>query len=178
MDTDRRFMQEALDRAQQAEEVGEVPVGAIVVRDGEIIAEGFNRRETWQDPTAHAELIAVRRAADEIGSWRLCECTVYVTLEPCPMCAGMLVNSRVDRVVFGASDPKAGAVRSLFALTEDPRLNHCVDVRQGVLADDCGDILTNFFRSIRQKRRQESENEETDVESSSVRRGGRVDEGA
>ena len=157
MDQDRRFMQEALDRARQAEEVGEVPVGAVVVCDGEVVAEGFNRRETWQDPTAHAELIAVRRASEALGSWRLTDCTVYVTLEPCPMCAGMLVNSRVGRVVFGARDPKAGAVRSLFALVEDPRLNHRIEVKEGVLAAECGSMLTEFFRNIRKARRQEQE---------------------
>jgi len=154
MDVDKRFMREALKRAHEAAEAGEVPVGAIVVRDGEIIAEGFNRRESWQDPTAHAELIAVRRAAKETGSWRLCECTVYITLEPCPMCAGMLVNSRVDRVVFGAKDPKAGAMRSLYALGEDPRLNHRIDVKEGVLGEECGAVLTEFFRAIRQARRE------------------------
>ena len=152
MDVDTRFMKDALDQAQRAADNGEVPVGAIVVLDGEIIAEGFNRRETWQDPTGHAELIAVRRAAESLDSWRLCDCTVYVTLEPCPMCAGMLVNARVDRVVFGARDPKAGAVRSLFALAEDPRLNHELEVREGVLADECGEILTEFFRAIRRRR--------------------------
>ncbi len=174
MDDDHHYMSEALKRARQAADEGEVPVGAIVVCDGEIIADGFNRRETWQDPTAHAELIAVRRAAEELGSWRLCDCTVYVTLEPCPMCAGMLVNARVDRLVFGASDPKAGAVRSLFALSEDPRLNHRLEVRQGVKADECGEILTNFFRAIRKARR--SDDDEHDERP--LRRGGRVDEGA
>ncbi len=168
MDDDKRFMQRALEIARRAEAHGEVPVGAVVVLNQEIIAEGFNRRETWQDPTAHAELIAMRRAADEIGSWRLEECTVYVTLEPCPMCAGTLVNARVDRVVFGAEDPKAGALRSLYALAEDPRLNHRLEVRGGVMADECGEIITEFFRAIRrrrkQKRRQDSEDEEsTDV---------------
>ena len=156
MNQDDHFMEQALLRAQRAAEDGEVPVGAVVVCDGEIIAEGFNRRESWQDPTAHAELIAVRRAAEELGSWRLCGCTVYVTLEPCPMCAGMLVNARVDRLVFGASDPKAGAVRSLFALADDPRLNHRMEVRQGVMGDACGQVLTDFFRAIRRARKMDS----------------------
>ncbi len=165
MDVDRKFMLEALKQADKAAQCGEVPVGSVVVFEGEIIASGFNRRESWQDPTAHAELIAVRRAAEELGSWRLCDCTVYVTLEPCPMCAGMLVNSRVDRLVFGARDPKAGAVRSLFALTEDPRLNHAVDVREGVLSEECGDKLTTFFRSIRRARKaQQSSSDDNDVE--------------
>ena len=178
MDADHKFMREALNRAEEAAEQGEVPVGSVVVYDGEIIASGFNRRESWQDPTAHAELIAVRRAAEELGSWRLCDCTVYVTLEPCPMCAGMLVNSRVDRLVFGARDPKAGAVRSLFALTEDPRLNHTVDVREGVLGEECGDRLTRFFRSIRRARKAQKSSTDDDDEGDDLRRGGRVDEGA
>ena len=168
MSVDKEFMREAIMRAHQAAECGEVPVGAVVVHQGEIIAEGFNRRESWQDPTAHAELIAVRRAAEKIGSWRLCECTVYVTLEPCPMCAGMLVNARVPRLVYGARDPKAGAIRSLYAIGEDPRLNHALDVQEGVLGDECGELLTEFFRSIRLAKKAEKE----------LRRGGRVDEGA
>lgn len=168
MDVDQQFMREAIHRAEMAAQEGEVPVGAIVVLDGEIIAEGFNRRETWQDPTAHAELIAVRRASEKIGSWRLCDCTVYVTLEPCPMCAGMLINARVPRLVYGARDPKAGAIRSLYALGEDPRLNHRMEVCEGVLGDECGELLTEFFRSIRQARKAEKE----------ARRGGRVVEGA
>ncbi len=160
-------MERALELAAEAAALGEVPVGAVVVRDGEVVAEGFNRRETWQDPTAHAELIAVRRAAEKIGSWRLCECTVYVTLEPCPMCAGMLVNARVDRVVYGARDPKAGAIRSLYALGEDPRLNHRLEIKEGVLGEECGGVLTEFFRSLREAQKAKREG-----------RGGRVDEGA
>ncbi len=166
MDDDKRFMREALKLARRAEAHGEVPVGAIVVRDGEIVAEGLNRRESWQDPTAHAELVAMRRAAEELGSWRLEDCTVYVTLEPCPMCAGTLVNARVDRVVYGADDPKAGAVRSLFALAEDPRLNHRLEVRAGVLGEECGEILTQFFRSIRRRRKEERIRVEADEEES------------
>ena len=162
MDDDHRYMNRALELAQEAADVGEVPVGAVVVHGGEIIAEAFNRRESWQEPTAHAELIAVERAAEHLGSWRLEECTVYVTLEPCPMCAGMLVNARVDRLVFGASDPKAGAVRSLFALVEDPRLNHRMEVRSGVMSDPCGTILSEFFQAIRRRRRRakQEQNEE------------------
>ncbi len=162
MDDDHRYMSRALELAQEAADVGEVPVGAVVVHGGEIIAEAFNRRESWQEPTAHAELIAVERAAEHLGSWRLEECTVYVTLEPCPMCAGMLVNARVDRLVFGASDPKAGAVRSLFALVEDPRLNHRMEVRSGVMSDPCGTILSEFFQAIRRRRRRakQEQNEE------------------
>ncbi len=147
-------MQLALDEAARAAEVGEVPIGAVVVDpNGEVIGRGFNRRETWQDPTAHAELLAMRNAAEHLGSWRLVGCTTYVTLEPCPMCAGTMVNARLGRVVYGARDPKAGAVRSLYALVEDPRLNHEVAVTEGVLGEKCGEVLTQFFRDIRSGRR-------------------------
>jgi tRNA(adenine34) deaminase len=151
------FMELALEEARKAAQLGEVPVGSVVVHKGEVIARGFNRRETWQDPTAHAELIAMRRAAEKLGSWRLTDCTVYVTLEPCPMCAGTMVNARLPRVVYGARDPKAGAVRTMYAMLEDPRFNHQVEVREHVLGDACGSVLTNFFREIRERRRNQDE---------------------
>ncbi|MFU8803257.1 MAG: tRNA adenosine(34) deaminase TadA [Bradymonadaceae bacterium] len=151
---DKAFMRLALEEAHKAQLEGEVPVGAVVVHHGEVIASGFNQRESRQDPTAHAELIAVRRAAEYLGSWRLVDCTVYVTLEPCPMCAGMLVNARVPRLVYGARDPKAGAIRSLYALGEDPRLNHRLEITAGCLERECGDVLTSFFQSIRQARKE------------------------
>ena len=154
MSDDEAFMELAIAEARKAQDLGEVPVGAVVVCDGEVVARGFNRRETWQDPTAHAELIAMRRAAEKLGSWRLVDCTVYVTLEPCPMCAGTIVNARIPRVVYGARDPKAGAVRTLYALLEDPRLNHRVEVRELCLADECGQLLTDFFAHIRRQRAQ------------------------
>jgi tRNA(adenine34) deaminase len=150
---DKWFMELALAEALKARDVGEVPIGAVVVdASGEVIGRGFNRRETWQDPTAHAELLAMREAAQATHSWRLPDCTTYVTLEPCPLCAGTMVNARLGRVVYGARDPKAGAVRSLYALLEDPRLNHVVEVSEGCLADKCGTILTEFFRDIRDGR--------------------------
>jgi tRNA(adenine34) deaminase len=149
MKRDAHFMSLALEEAKRAAELGEVPVGALVVRDDEVVARGSNRREAWQDPTAHAELIAMRRAAALLGSWRLDGCTLYVTLEPCPMCAGTIVNARLDRVVYGAEDRKAGAVRSLYALLEDPRLNHRASVRSGCLEEDCSKVLVEFFRKIR-----------------------------
>ena len=150
---DEKFMELALLEARKAQEIGEVPIGAVVVAEnGEVVGRGFNRRETWQDPTAHAELLAMREAAETLQSWRLVGCTTYVTLEPCPMCAGTMVNARLERVVYGARDPKAGAVRSLFALLEDPRLNHIVQVSEGCLVTRCGDILTDFFREIREGR--------------------------
>lgn len=152
-EVDERFMRLAIEEARAAESEGEVPVGAIVVdEEHEIIGRGFNRRETWQDPTAHAELLAMQNASKELGSWRLVGCTTYVTLEPCPMCAGTMVNARLERVVFGARDPKAGAIRSLFELVEDERLNHRVEVEEGVLSDECAKLLTEFFRAIREGR--------------------------
>lgn len=143
------FMRLALDEAQRAAAVGEVPVGALIVSDGSVIASAHNQRETLLDPTAHAEMIAITQAAAALGSWRLAECTLYVTLEPCPMCAGAIVQSRIPYVVYGASDPKAGAVDSLFQLLRDDRLNHTADVTRAVLADQCGEILRQFFRARR-----------------------------
>jgi len=142
-------MHRAIEKAQEARDRGEVPVGAVVTHDGKIIAEGQNFREQHQDPTAHAELLAMRRAADFLGSWRLERCTVYVTLEPCAMCCGALINARVSQLVYGADDPKAGCVRSLYQFLDDERFNHLVEVRQSPLADECGDLLTNFFEAVR-----------------------------
>jgi tRNA(adenine34) deaminase len=153
MADDEAFMELAIAEAHKAWDLGEVPVGAVVVCDGDVVARAFNRRETWQDPTAHAELIAIRRAADSLGSWRLVDCTLYVTLEPCPMCAGTIINARIPRVVYGARDPKAGAARTLYAMLEDPRLNHRVEVDELCLARECGDLLTGFFEEIRQRRK-------------------------
>ncbi len=148
-DVDFALMREALVEAERAAARGEVPVGAVVARGAEIIARGHNLRETAQDPTAHAELIAVRRAAARIGSWRLEGLTVAVTLEPCPMCAGMLVNARVPRVVWGAADPKGGAVETLYRLGDDPRLNHRFESIGGVMAEECGAVLRRFFGELR-----------------------------
>ncbi len=147
---DLRFMGLALREARAAAALGEVPVGAVVVVGGEVVASAHNRRELDGDPTAHAELLAVRRAAEARGHWRLHDATVYITLEPCPMCAGAMVNARVARVVFGAFDPKAGASGSLYRLLEDKRLNHRCEVRSGVLEGLCAAELTRFFRALRQ----------------------------
>lgn len=147
----QRHMREALRQAELAAAEGEVPVGAIVVHEGTVIAAAYNQREALHDPTAHAEMIAITQAAAALGSWRLAGCTLYVTLEPCPMCAGAIVNSRLPRVVYGAADPKAGAVDTLYSLLRDPRLNHASEVVGGVLAEECGDILRQFFRQKRQK---------------------------
>ncbi len=146
------FMREALREAEKARARGEVPVGAVAVLAGEIIGRGHNLRETARDPSAHAELTAMRAAAAYLGSWRLVGVSIYVTLEPCPMCAGALVNARVARLVYGADDPKAGAIRTLYQLASDARLNHRVEVVSGVLAEDCAASLRAFFAGIRAKR--------------------------
>jgi tRNA(adenine34) deaminase len=148
--TDEDAMQLALAEAQRAIEHGDVPIGALVVHSGEVIACRHNERELSKDPTAHAEVLALRDAATRLGSWRLSQCTLVVTLEPCAMCAGALVNARVERVVFGAPDPKAGSVGSLYNLCVDPRFNHEVLVTDGVLADQCASLLSEFFRERRQ----------------------------
>lgn len=146
---DEKFMCEALAEARAAAAVGEVPIGAVVVRDGEIVARAHNRRELDQDPSAHAEFAAVCAAAQALGRWRLSDCTVYVTLEPCCMCAGLMVNARVGRCVYGASDAKAGALGSLYDLNADSRLNHRFNVTAGVLADECREVLSGYFCGLR-----------------------------
>ena len=142
-------MDAALAEARKALEHDDVPVGAVVVRGEDIIGAGHNERERRGDPTAHAEVIALQAAARALGTWRLLDCTLYVTLEPCPMCAGAIVNARVPRLVYGCDDPKAGAVRTLYRLCEDERLNHRVDVRGGVMAEECAEVLRSFFRAQR-----------------------------
>ncbi|MBX3176779.1 MAG: tRNA adenosine(34) deaminase TadA [Candidatus Hydrogenedentes bacterium] len=139
----------AIREATRAMEQGEVPVGCVIVHDGEIIAKAHNQRETLQDPTAHAEVIAITAAAARLGSWRLENTQMYVTLEPCPMCAGAIILSRIPEVYFGATDPKAGACGSLLNLLSDERFNHQPALHPGLLADQCGSLLTDFFRAIR-----------------------------
>jgi tRNA(adenine34) deaminase len=146
---DDRMMTLALEDARDAAAGGDVPVGAVVARGEEVLGRAGNAREREQDPTAHAEILALRQAARALGSWHLEGCTMYVTLEPCAMCAGALVLSRIDRLVFGAADPKAGFVGSLGDLVRDPRLNHALEVTSGVLADACGEVLRDFFRERR-----------------------------
>jgi tRNA(adenine34) deaminase len=148
-ETDLRFMQLALELAAEAARRGDVPVGALVVRDGRILGVGFNTRERKHDPTGHAEVVALREACQLARRWRLDGATLYVTLEPCPMCAGAIVNSRVARLVYGADDPKAGAVRSLYQLCEDPRLNHRLEVVSGVLGEPSAALLREFFANAR-----------------------------
>lgn len=151
----RYFMQEAIKEAKKAADLGEVPIGAIIVYRDEIIARAHNLRETSQNAVTHAELMAIQQACEVIGSWRLEETTLYVTLEPCPMCAGAILQSRVPHVVYGARDLKAGCVDSLYRLLNDSRFNHECDVTEGVLADECGQLLTDFFRAIRERKRAE-----------------------
>jgi tRNA(adenine34) deaminase len=146
---DGQAMQRALAEARAALAHGDVPVGAVVVRDGQVIAAAHNERELTGDPTAHAEVLAMRAAAAVVGHWRLDECTLYVTLEPCAMCAGAVVNARVARLVFGATDPKAGAVRSLYEVADDPRLNHRAVIESGLMADEAGALLKDFFAARR-----------------------------
>ena len=153
MEADRAFMGMALAEAREAAEIGETPVGAVVVCEGAVVARAGNRRESLDDPTAHAEVLAVREAANRLGRWRLSDCTVYVTLEPCAMCAGALVAARVGRLVFGAADPKAGYAGSLYDLSCDERLNHRYEVTGGVLADECSRLLKEFFEGLRAKDR-------------------------
>ncbi|MBX3387982.1 MAG: tRNA adenosine(34) deaminase TadA [Phycisphaeraceae bacterium] len=152
MQTDTDHMLRALDLARAAAALGEVPVGAVVVRDSQILAEAHNRRETDKSPFAHAEFLAIQQACRAIDDWRLERCTLYVTLEPCPMCAGLIVNARIPRVVFGGADPKAGAAGTLMNLLEDPRLNHRCEVVRGVLAAESSELLTSFFRGLRAQR--------------------------
>jgi len=145
------WMREAIAQAQIALAEGEVPIGAVIVHEpsNRIIGRGHNRRENDQDPTAHAEIIAMQQASHELKSWRLLDCVMVVTLEPCPMCAGAVVNARMPRLVYGCADPKAGAVRTLYRLCEDDRLNHRVLVEEGVLAEECAELLREFFRAQR-----------------------------
>ena len=150
---DEVFMQQALALAQEAASLGEVPVGAVAVFEGRVVGTGYNRREIDRDPLAHAEVLALNQAARTLGCWRLSGVTLYVTLEPCAMCAGAMVQARVSRLVFGTLDPKAGAVGSLYNLVEEPRHNHRLQVTSGILADDCRLLLKTFFGALRQKKR-------------------------
>ena len=147
------WMNRAIAEAAKAEAKDEVPIGCVIVRDGKIIARGHNLRETAQDPTAHAELIAIKKAARKLGSWRLLNCTLYVTLEPCSMCMGAIILARIPAVVFGCHDPKGGAAGSLYDLSNDPRLNHSVELVPKVLENDCSRLLSDFFSELRRRKR-------------------------
>lgn len=144
-------MKRALSLAEKAARAGEIPVGAVIVRHGQFLSEARNRKESNQDPLGHAEILAIRKAAKKLGRWRLHECTLYVTLEPCTMCAGAILHCRLDRVVFAATDPKAGAVHSLYQILSDPRLNHAPAVTSGVLESEAGTQLKTFFKKLRRR---------------------------
>lgn len=152
---DQHYMQQALIEAQKAAALGEVPIGAVIVYQDEIIGRAHNLRETTQNALTHAESMAIQEACKKIGSWRLEETTLYVTLEPCPMCAGAILQSRIPRVVYGARDMKAGCVDSLYRLLNDARFNHECDITEGVMTDECGQILTDFFRALRERKKAE-----------------------
>ncbi len=146
---DAEMMQQAISLAKQAASLEEVPIGAAIFYDDELVGEGFNTKETTCNPTAHAEMNAIVDASKKLGRWRMHGCTIVVTLEPCPMCAGAIVNARFDRVIFGASDQKSGACRTLYKITDDPRLNHRCDVLGGILEQECVELLQDFFKPRR-----------------------------
>ncbi|MCM3130914.1 tRNA adenosine(34) deaminase TadA [Paenibacillus provencensis] len=155
--TDEYWMREAISEAMKAETLGEVPIGAIVVKDNEIIGRGYNLREIHYDATAHAEIIAIKQASEHLKAWRLLDCKLYVTLEPCPMCAGAIVQSRIPHVVYGTTDPKAGCAGTLMNLLQESRFNHQTEITSGVLQEECAAMLTSFFRKLRRKPRTEGE---------------------
>ena len=165
--SDWYFMNVALLEAQRAQSIGEVPIGAVIVHDGIIIGRGHNVREQSQLATKHAEMIAIERACETIGSWRLEETTLYVTLEPCMMCSGAIMQSRIPRVVYGAADLKGGTVRSLYRLLEDERLNHFVRVEAGLMKETCSSQLTHFFRTIRARKKREKQQRRQHIDSTS-----------
>ena len=150
---DNFFMEEAIKLAKAAQMMNEVPIGAVIVKDGEIIARAHNLRETNQSATAHAEILAIQKACEKLGTWRLEGASLYVTLEPCPMCAGAILMSRIERVVYGAVDPKAGCAGTFMNLLDDSRFNHQCEVVQGILEEECGQLLTTFFRALREKKK-------------------------
>ena len=153
MRDDDYWMKKAWNLARKAEAIGEVPIGSIIVKDDAVIGKGFNQRESRNDPSAHAEMIAIRQASRKLNAWRLVGTTLYVTLEPCPMCMGAILLARIDRVVFGCFDPKAGAAGSLYNLAEDPRFNHRVELVSGIMKQECSGILSNFFRKLRAEKK-------------------------
>lgn len=156
---DEAYMEEALKEADKAEAIGEVPIGAVIVKDDIIIARGYNERETKQRATGHAELVAIEEACRMLKTWRLEGCTLYVTLEPCPMCAGAIVQSRIDRVVYGADDPKGGSCGTVVNLLDEPKFNHAPLVTSGTLKEEAADRLSSFFRALRQARKHQKKEE-------------------
>lgn len=157
MEQDHYYMRLAIEEAEQAAAKGEVPIGAVIVHQGEVIARAHNLRETTQNAVTHAELLVIQEACQKLGNWRLEDTILYVTLEPCPMCAGAILQSRIPRVVYGARDAKAGCVDSLYRLLNDERFNHQCEVTENVLADECGGLLTQFFRTIRDNKKKKKQ---------------------
>ena len=157
----QKYMRVAIKEAHQAQMLGEVPIGAVIVHNGQIIASGHNMRERFQDVTYHAEMLAIMEACTALNSWRLEDCDLYVTLEPCIMCSGAIVNARIKNVYYGAKDPKAGAVDSLYHLLGDQRLNHQVHVESGILGEECSQMLKDFFRAVRKKKKLSREKRRT-----------------
>ena len=150
------FMQEALREAEKALSIGEVPIGAVIEKDGDIIGRGHNKTETSKDPTAHAEMLAIREAAKNLGGWRLLDCRMYVTTEPCSMCAGAIVLARIQKIYIGTPDPKTGACGSLTNILQDARLNHYVQIETGIMQQQCEEIMKSFFRKLRKKKSEEN----------------------
>jgi len=149
---DETYMRLALEEAYKAFSTYEVPVGAVIVKDGKVIGKGYNKRESTKDPTAHAEIIAIKEASQALGGWRLIDCTMYVTLEPCSMCAGAIVNSRIERLVIGARDPKMGCCGTVMNIVDNPNFNHRVETKFGVLEEECSQIMKEFFKRLRENK--------------------------
>ncbi|PLR89846.1 tRNA adenosine(34) deaminase TadA [Bacillus sp. T33-2] len=154
-DLDEFYMKQAISEARKACEIGEVPIGTVIVLNGEVISRGHNLRETKQSSVAHAEILAIEKACEQLGTWRLENAVLYVTLEPCPMCAGAIMLSRISRVVYGAKDPKGGCAGTFMNLLQDERFNHQSEVISGVLEEECGEMLSDFFRQLRERKKQE-----------------------
>lgn len=152
-----KYMIEALEEAKKAEKIGEIPIGAVIEKDGQIIGRGHNMVETLKDPVAHAEIIAIRQAAEHLGGWRLSGCNMYVTIEPCSMCSGAMVWSRLDKVYIGAMDPKGGACGSVFNIVQEERLNHYIEIETGIMEDECRQIVQDFFKNLRKAKGKKSE---------------------
>ena len=154
---DEKMMKAALTQARKAAAIGEVPIGCVIAQDGKIISRGYNRRKTDKDTTSHAEITAIRRASKKLGDWRLEGCTIYITLEPCPMCAGAIVQARLDRVVIGTMNPKAGCAGSILNVLQEPRFNHQTEVTRGILQEECSTMLKSFFKELRKRLKEERE---------------------
>lgn len=153
----KKYMQEALEEAKKAASMGEIPIGAVIIKDGQIVGRGHNETETRKDPTAHAEMLAIRQASQTLGGWRLLGCEMYVTAEPCCMCAGAIVWSRIQKLYIGTMDPKAGACGSVFNIPQEEKLNHYVEIETGILQEECSCIMKDFFKQLRKKKSEEKQ---------------------